>query len=111
MRDPSASTRVGMTALGRAIRGRGCSISMPIAKVERRRQAGALGRRFGKRRSLGLFVAGLRHQGRALSKPPLLHEQFVRDNAQAIDRRGFYSKNDRPESNRTASLTPCERKL
>ena len=41
----------------------------------------------------------------------LLHQQFVGENAQAIDRRGFHAKNDRPERDRPAPLTPGERKL
>src|SRR5215211_6823612 len=40
-----------------------------------------------------------------------LSEQFVRENAQAIDRRGFYSKNNRAEGDRLGTMATRQRKL
>src|SRR5712692_5342000 len=40
-----------------------------------------------------------------------LHQQFVRQNAQAIDRGGFDTQNDRAERDRPAAVTASKRKL
>ena len=42
---------------------------------------------------------------------PLLNQQFVGENAQAIDCRGFHSQNDWAERDRLAAVTTRERKL
>ena len=44
-------------------------------------------------------------------KRPPLHEQFVRKNAQAIDRGGFDPENNGTERNRAAAVTAREREL